>query len=323
MRHSARLEAGQESAEVDSLTPNVPTEPSRKGQIDLTTTQQARRHGRQLTFLDLPAEIRILIYQLLLCQDEPMSGSWNTKLSPTILCTCRQILNEARPILYGENVWKIKIWQNGCGAERASFMETHHLGEYIDYRLQHRLPDMRRFNIVVEIQSKGDEDEVFSVRHALTKVSNVLSKLPHLDYLHIELCAHEQYGGDAQKFCQVLQIFTLLQHVRKVVFDGVPPVYAEYLRRKMTGSAPLDHLPNMYDALSFYAGPFEFCGNLLQEACHAMEESDVDRFKRVRAKIINLVSQHMANDIDHLYDHDAQGVMNGALRRQRFGPTEN
>jgi hypothetical protein len=132
-----------------------------------------------------------------------------------------------------------------------------------------------------------------------------------LDYVHIKLTKDLQYGGDAQEFCQVLQNFTLLRHVRKVILDGVPPVYAEYLTRKMTGSAPLDHLPTMYDALDFYAGPFEFCSDLLQEACHAMEESDVDRFKLVRAKVVEVVSQHMANAIDHLYDHDAQGVMNG------------
>ena len=81
----------------------------------------------------------------------------------------------------------------------------------------------------------------------------VLSEFPKLDYLHISLDGRGCF--DAQSVAHVLESFILLRNVRCVILDGVPPVYAQYLERKMTGSSPLDHLPKMYEALEFYAGP--------------------------------------------------------------------
>ena len=71
----------------------------------------------------------------------------------------------------------------------------------------------------------------------------------------------------------------------------------------MTGNSSL-HLSKMYDALEFYAGPFDCCEDSLQEACDAMEEDDVDRFKRARAEIITMVTERMSNATNHLFDHD-------------------
>lgn len=254
-----------------------------------------------------------MIYRLLLYRNEPLENRYHNHLSPRILRTCRQILNEALPILYGENVWKIKIQMNGAGDERARSLYTDHFGrEIYDYPLRSRLEYMKRFYIVVEVQSKNAqneedaEEEASIVQSALTKVSKVISTLPDLQYVRIRLCEHDTYGGDAQESCQVLENLTMLRNVHKVVFDGVPPVYAKYLTDKMTGSAPLDHLPNMYDALILYAGSFDFCAPLLQKACDAMEQSDVDKLKEVRAEIVEMVSQHMTYAFDHLFDHDAR-----------------
>ena len=44
----------------------------------------------------------------------------------------------------------------------------------------------------------------------------------------------------------------------------------------MTGDDVLVHLPKMYEALQGYAGPFDCCEEILQEACDAMEEDNVD-----------------------------------------------
>jgi hypothetical protein len=264
--------------------------------------QQTNRGKEHISspFLTLPLEIRTIIYRLLLHHDEPIPRFFlGGGLNPAILRTCRQILSESRPILYGENIFQMKIWSK-YGDERASFVKCGHFAERAELEFGLRLKDMRQFEILVEVQC---EDEVWGVKSAVRAVSKVLSEFPKLDYLHISLDGCGCF--DAQSVSHVLESFTLLRNVRRVVLDGVPPVYAQYLERKMTGSSPLDHLPKMYEALELYAGPFDCCEDSLQEACDAMEEDDVDRFKRVREEIITMVTERMSNARNHLFDHDA------------------
>ena len=63
-------------------------------------------------FLELPLEIRLLIYEELLVYEEipdlelaPAGLSLN-RLHPNIIITCRQVYNEARPILWGMNQFR-------------------------------------------------------------------------------------------------------------------------------------------------------------------------------------------------------------------------
>ncbi|KAH0564832.1 hypothetical protein GP486_001780 [Trichoglossum hirsutum] len=209
------------------------------------------------------------------------------------------ILFESRPILYGENIFKMTIWEK-YGDERAYFLRCDHFAREAEFEFGSRLKDMRRFKIIVELR---DEDEILSVKSAVRAVCKVLSEFPKLDYIRISLDGFGRF--DAQSYSHVLESFTLLRNVRRVILDKVPPVYARYLERKMTGSSPLDHLPKMYEALEFYAGHFDWCENSLQEACDAMENDDVDRFKHIRAEIITMVTEFMTNARGHLFDHDA------------------
>jgi hypothetical protein len=105
----------------------------------------------------------------------------------------------------------------------------------------------------------------------------VLSETPKLDYLHIKLDGRGHFN--VQSFDRVLESFTLLQKVREVV---------------------LDEVPKMYEALQEYAGPFDCCQELLQEACDAMEEDDVKLFTRVIAKTFPVVKKYMKDAEDHL-----------------------
>lgn len=74
----------------------------------------------------------------------------------------------------------------------------------------------------------------------------------------------------------------------------------------MEGSAPLDYLPKMYQALQSFAGPFDHCEKDLQKACQAMENCDSEKFKLVREKLIDSVNAHMEFVRAHLFDHDAK-----------------
>ena len=81
------------------------------------------------SLLDLPAEVRIMIYRLLLVADETLGGDESVEefagpvwanfgefhLHPAILGVCRQIYQEGSPILNGENTFGIRIygWKKG------------------------------------------------------------------------------------------------------------------------------------------------------------------------------------------------------------------
>jgi len=251
------------------------------------------------SFLNLPPEIRLKIYRFLLCGDDLITPSWSFELHPSILGTCRQVLFEARPILYEENTWHLRIFVDSFGEGRADFRGTDHFGEDRDYRFRRRISNLRRFDIAVEIQDEGD---LWTVRLAVRMVCEVLCDLPRLNYLHIRLDGRGTI--DARPFYNVLENFGLLRRVRKVEFTGVPPAYAEYLERRITGSAPLDHLPKMYEALKDYADPFDFCVGLLRQAGDTVEYGDVKQFKNLRAHIVDEIANYMANGTSLLYEHD-------------------
>ncbi|OAA66905.1 hypothetical protein SPI_01481 [Niveomyces insectorum RCEF 264] len=249
------------------------------------------------SFFDFPLEIRRIIYQLLLCRHSPIRVASKLGLHTSILRTCHHIHDEAYPILYGENVWEIRIFDKN-GEERAYALDTDHFGNYQGYAHAFAIHHMRKFDITVEIQ---DEEDLWVVRPAIRKVCRVLSDIPRLDYMHIRL---DGCGVlDPSQFCAVLRNFGLLR-VRKVNVTGVSPEFAKYLVGKMTGSGPVDDLPKMFEALDVYAGHFEFCEHLLQQACNAMDHGNVDTFKEVRTKTVEQVTSFMTQALSHLYDHD-------------------
>lgn len=122
-----------------------------------------------------------------------------------------------------------------------------------------------------------------------------------------------------------LQPFARLRNVGRVDVHGVvKPQYKQYLIDVMQGGSGLNNLPKMYDALEYYGGPFYYCDEDLEDACEAMENGDVELFKRVREEIIQtvtacmvtgkatacmvpeLVTARMADAKERLFDYDAR-----------------
>ncbi|KAM5346319.1 hypothetical protein ACJ41O_009324 [Fusarium nematophilum] len=99
----------------------------------------------------------------------------------------------------------------------------------------------------------------------------------------------------------------MLRRVGRGTTTGVPRIFAQYLERRMTGSAPLDHLPKMYEALELYAGPFDFTGPLLQEAIDAVEFGEAQELKALMVQILEQVDDYMRGLASRLYEHDGQG----------------
>ncbi|KAL9634059.1 MAG: hypothetical protein Q9164_004314 [Protoblastenia rupestris] len=80
--------------------------------------------------LDIPQELRYMIYKLLLttastyhsCEDDPLCQSSYYSLQPQVLCVCKDIFHEARGILYDQNMFilvkiDLKNWPRCYGVE--------------------------------------------------------------------------------------------------------------------------------------------------------------------------------------------------------------
>lgn len=242
-----------------------------------------------------------MIYRLLFIHDEAISSA-GAPLSSALLRTCRQILGESQPILCGENTFLMEIWAE----QRPPGVPWRFWGRFLDCRTliqwpgrakDGRLRRMKRWEVKILLER---EQFIPPVKAGVRKICQILSDLPDLESLHVEV------DGLGYQFPRILQSFTLLRNIQKVKFDGVPPVYAQYLKGKMIGGEPLDHLPKMYDALQNYAGPFEECESSLKEACDAMENDDVEVFKSARAYIIKTVTKRMEDAEECLFDHDGK-----------------
>lgn len=249
----------------------------------------------------------MVICRLLLCGVIPLPESRSMyyqdmreseKLHPAILRTCRQILSEARIILYSENTWKLRIWEEetrGRYSFQLVFMLNHFpwrykYGQNNDAALLvPRAKEMRRWEIKVQVQ---DLDECRRAKRGVKVVCITLAKFCHLEYLHIIL-----YGDDSYQLHRVLERFTLLR-ARKLDLTGVPSAYGVYLRSVITGSSPTTSdydLRAMYQALKTFAEPFEYCETFLDEACRAMEHEAWSQFRALRKKIIASVEENMAS----------------------------
>ena len=89
----------------------------RKEQADLSSTKRAR-HATRLSFLDLPRELRDIIYELSLVSTEtidvcqlatPLRNAKKLGISTTLLRVSRQIHHEALEVIYGLNTFETKI----------------------------------------------------------------------------------------------------------------------------------------------------------------------------------------------------------------------
>lgn len=179
-----------------------------------------------------------MVYRHLFRLKKPIAYSdRRPRLHSQILGTCRLVLNEARPILYGDNFWNITIGHRE-GLFFSRFTSFPHLE--VSPLFERRIRDMNKFYIKAPLGRNADPR---MVRRAVLKVSEFLSTLPSLRCLHIEFWTDDD-AYDTPKFHRILESLGLLRNVPNVVFHGVPPDYAKYLADKMTGSTPIDNLPN-------------------------------------------------------------------------------
>ena len=148
----------------------------------------------KLKFEDLPGEIRVMIYRLLLIDDEDAEGIETldmTELDPSILRTNKKIHDEAAAILYGENFfsWHLrgdrprKLWHWGSRLD----------GTYIPRRYSRLMTKVHLHVTFVGVSSDPSDQAVMNafyqlqenIAHACGKLAlNDLTKLK-ISYVNV------------------------------------------------------------------------------------------------------------------------------------------
>lgn len=91
--------------------------PNKPLKRDLTAALQDADANRTFRFLDLPPELRNMVYRELLAMDPAPAGQLaSPKCHPQILCASKEVNGEASGILYGNNVIEVTIHPTGVYA---------------------------------------------------------------------------------------------------------------------------------------------------------------------------------------------------------------
>jgi hypothetical protein len=187
--------------------------------------------------------------------------------------------NEGSVILYSENTFAFRIWEDR-GVGYAPFLKADHIKN--SERRGVPIKKIKKYTILVQLQ---DEDEFYAVRSSVDAACRTLAKTLGLQQLDISL----QLDRGVRSCNRVLQPFASLRGLRSVAFRGIPPRYAKYLESKMISSASQDQVHGMFDVLQDLAGHFKFCDSDLENAWDAIEDVNVKRFKKLRLEIIKKI----------------------------------
>lgn len=285
-----------------------------------------------LSFLCLPAEVRNMIYRLLLVAEKPLGSTENENLpselrgrggpvwansgeyhlQPAILSVCWQVNREASPILNGENTFVIYI----CGYDEFED-EQYTYGEEISGHATTKLMNFQydvalgvflncnapfskfeRFELLVE---RADLLEVRShIKRLCLSISRRASALQHLCLHLLDDTFHKNYSAFGP--------FATLRNLRSVAFRGVPLPFAERLNGLMLGNTLPENLESMYHLLEHCVRDLQGSRLDLRRAFNAMHEWDVQKFKETRSKIL-LNGQDSINHAlvrTYVFDHDAK-----------------
>lgn len=282
------------------------------------------------SLLDLPAEVRIMIYRLLLVADETLGGViggpvWANfgefHLHPAILGVCRQIYQEGSPILNGENTFGIRIygWKRGklydCwNVEQVDIIEdekfpseagTELMNSYFNleegsfWNCNASLDRFKRLEILI------NRAYLAAVKlHISALCSLILRTMPALQHLTLHLleplCNFQE---------STLEPFAMLRNLRSVRLCGIPQWYKDRgvkgLTDLMLGNSPSENLMEMYSSLERYV---HLHGDplLLGGALMAVKEWDVKRFKKERSKLLSDIQRKMDRALSLVFVHDAE-----------------
>jgi hypothetical protein len=151
---------------------------------------------------------------------------------------------------------------------------------------------MRRFDISILLYCE-DNDYVPGLASAVGIWYSQLAAFPVLEYHKVRLgvCRSSPQG-----FRRILESCDLARNVRCVIVERVRPAYAQHLRAKMTGKAPVVYLPQTFTELYLLAHSYgSFVGSLNAE--RLMTESDVVASKHAKAEVIPRLASKLPQSV--------------------------
>ena len=260
-----------------------------------------------ITLLSLPFEIRRQIYKELLVAHRPIgedsasSPRANERyvhghflqdwpITVSILRTCYQVYDEASPVLYGQNIFGLKVY-TFKGQERAETLTSYHIAEDNDPK---RLPYAKILRWAISVRVSDYHPRLLTTHSSLSRACQVISKTPHLRSVEVEL---DSLGFQTDP--RILEPLTLLRNIQNVTVHSrpdprwcyqsseptVPPAYAQYLKVVMEGDLPIIHLPKMYQAFQKHIERFDSYKKMLQQVAKALEDFNFDAFIRVSEQV--------------------------------------
>ncbi|KAH8892661.1 hypothetical protein GQ53DRAFT_806054 [Thozetella sp. PMI_491] len=289
-------------------------------------------------FLDLPIDIRLIIYRFLLKQANVIRADFvGFLLHPQITRTCRGIYREALPILYSENTWSLEV--TFSRSEPRAWWDSYELGR--DETLKHTIRGITQFipeysigtpfkllrdiEVVIDLNMqpgawfmhhdyKTNRRKVFSAIHsASSELSVLLSDLLNLTNLRVEIlgeCLWRTEGTEvrfANRYSPALKPWAWLRHVKHVDFAGVvAPEWAEQLSKTMTQAGTIDHLPKAYNAMGRFMRKYdiEIDKYLMSKAHKAAQRGNLERFMELRSLMIEPMTDEMLRGRKLLYEYD-------------------
>lgn len=231
------------------------------------------------SFMDLPAEVRNMIYRLLLVRDQTLGSEdiaheiaeleWaqfrGYHLQPAILRVCRQLHQEASAILNGENTFGIQIYgrefqinsrytsESDFEADSSDEWETRvqiffmNLQPDIGRGMSHfrrRIPSIDKFQRVEIMIDTSNLDLKFLEFDTEKLCSSILCNMFALQHVSLRLLERSYHNPKNNHLA--LGPFGTLRNMRGVVIQGVPSPFAERLKGLMLGNTPQIDVKMMY-----------------------------------------------------------------------------
>ena len=269
------------------------------------------------SLLDLPHDIRQLIYKDLLVQKAPLDVP-KPKFHPAILRTNKKIYKEAHEVLYEQNTFTISL-SVVDGEPRARFMnfirwnslrrrwQVPRQGEFqFLNQLDRYSKHVRTILISIEICDQRDTRQLAST---VEKMCQHLCGFPNLKKLSLVL-----RGDWDEEVAKLYKNFEVLRNIEQVDFPRLPeavrrsspePVeMPDEVRRnlvaKLTEYSPL---PMMYKSLQDHqellASP-----SLVRLAYDAARKGDMQLFKGMRARYLQLIDIRVAEGKKTVLEND-------------------
>lgn len=279
------------------------------------------------SFLDLPTEVRFMIYRLVVVADKTLGSKAGIEiensglewakfgkygLQPAILRVCWQMHREASPILYGENTFGLQILgfedeeefddQSGYGSSELKTETKIFLMNYALNMGFHRIPSIGKFQRV-EIMIDTIHMETAAATYDITDVCySIRGDMRALEHISIHLIDRRFKDNHL-----ILKPFSMLRNIPNVILRGVPSPHAERLKGLMLGNAPFmdeETEDDMLRMLDRYVHGSKESASDLHLAYKALQEWDIQKFKEIRSKIISDGPSHLENARRRVFDYD-------------------